>query len=76
MTTQKKDENLIFCDALSIVEDNVGNLRIYVRLPVNIEQAGKLLRGTNKSQVIKDLDSKLKQLSYKAKLDLDDEFNK
>ena len=61
---------------MSIVEDNVGNLLICVRLPVNIEQAEKLLRGTNKSQVINELDSKLRQLSEKTKSDLQEEISK
>ena len=64
----QKDENLNLREAMSVVEDNENNLRICVRLPINVEQAEKLLRGTNKNQIIKELDSKLKQLSEKAKI--------
>ena len=76
LTKKKLRENLTIGDHVSIATDKEGKRRIVVSMPIDEEVAKVLLRGSNKKQVLAELDSKLAKLSPEMRQQIEDEFRK
>ena len=61
---------------VSIAKDKDGNRRIVVSMRIDEELAKVLLKGSNKKQVLAELDSKLAKLSPEMQQQIQEEFNK
>ena len=64
---KKLRQNFTVGDHVSIATDKDGNRRIVVSMPIDEEVAKVLLKGSNKKQVLAELDSKLAKLSPEMK---------
>ena len=73
---KKQRQNFTIADHVSIATDKDGNRRIVVSMPIDEEVAKVLLKGSNKKQVLAELDSKLAKLSPEMKQQIEEEFNK
>ena len=60
---KKLRQNFTIGDHVSIAKDKDGNRRIVVSMQIDEELAKVLLKGSNKKQVLAELDSKLAKLS-------------
>ena len=76
LTKKKLRENLTIGDHVSIATDKEGKRRIVVSMPIDEEVTKVLLRGSNKKQVLAELDSKLAKLSPEMRQQIEDEFRK
>ena len=61
---------------VSLGEDDNGTRRVIVSLPLNHQQAGQLLPGSNRKSVLQELDRKLEKLEPDMKKQIVDEFDK
>ena len=76
LTKRKLRENLTINDHVSIVTDKEGKRRLVVSMPIDQEIAKVLLKGSNKRQVLSELDSKLAKLNPEMRKQIREEFEK
>ena len=76
MLKKRQNEQKTLKAHVSLGKDDTGKRRVIVSLPLNHQQAGQLLPGSNRKSVLHELDRKLEKLEPEMKSQIVSEFNK
>ena len=72
----KLKQSFTIADHVSIASDKDGNRKVVLSMPIDEELAKVLLKGTNRKQVLAELDSKLAKLSTEMQQQIQEKFTK